>query len=118
MTSKESARKRCGWCGTSFEYKKKPGRPPLYCKASHRQRQHEARRKGENAGVPPGQLLVNANVYADFRDALYRLEAAAEDATSDSLDLQASPAILDLFDRLAKAVASTVAQLPRPSAEG
>ncbi len=68
--------------------------------------------------MPPGQLLVNASVYADFRDALYRLEAAAEDAISDSADLQASPAIFELVDRLAKAVALTVAQLPQPSAEG
>ncbi len=118
MTAQEPIRKRCAWCGTFFEYKRKPGRPPLYCKPSHRQRQHEARREGARAGIPPGQLLLSARVYADFRDALYRLEAAAEDAISDCEDLEASPRILHLVEGLAKVVSSTVTQLPEPSAEG
>jgi hypothetical protein len=69
-------------------------------------------------GVPPGQILISAKLYADFRNAIYRLEAAAEDAVADLEDLSASRSVVDLVERLAKVVSSTVAQLPRPSAEG
>jgi len=66
----------------------------------------------------PRPAPPECRVYADFRDALYRLEAAAEGAISDCEDLEASPPILHLVEGLAKVVSSTVTRLPRPSAEG
>ena len=31
----------CLWCGRTIEQPDGPGRPPLYCSASHRQRAHQ-----------------------------------------------------------------------------
>lgn len=35
----------CVWCGTSLPERSGPGRPRMYCSASHRMRAYEARRR-------------------------------------------------------------------------
>lgn len=35
------AERSCRYCGDTFAYQVKPGRPPAYCKRSHRQRHYE-----------------------------------------------------------------------------
>lgn len=53
----------CAWCGTSFETPPRPGPTPRYCKASHRQRAHEAR---QTAKLPsPNDLATLAAAHHD-----------------------------------------------------
>lgn len=73
----------CRWCGGEFLATPGPGRPRLYCRASHRQRAYEARRLGESRQLLPDEVLVSRRAWEALRDALYRLEAAAEDVAVD-----------------------------------
>lgn len=60
-----------------------PGRPQRYCRKSHRQRAYEARREAKRRGLGPDEVLLSRRTWEHLRDALYRLEAAAEDVASD-----------------------------------
>lgn len=78
-------RRRCQWCGGEFETARGPGRPSLYCRRSHRQRAYEARRLAGERGIRPDEVLISRHTWERLRDALYRLEAAAEDVAMDLL---------------------------------
>lgn len=77
---------RCAWCGGRFARPKGPGRPPRYCRPSHRQRAYESRRLAQVRGLAADDVLVSRSSIENLRDELYRLEAAAEDATVDAQD--------------------------------
>jgi hypothetical protein len=59
------------------------GRPARYCRRSHRQRAYEARREAERRGLSPNEVLLDRHTWERLRDALYRLEAAAQDVALD-----------------------------------
>jgi hypothetical protein len=61
------------------------GRPRRYCRDSHRQRAYEARRLAERRGLGADEVLISRRTWDALRDALYRLEAAAEDVAMDVL---------------------------------
>ena len=80
-----SRRLRCQWCGGEFAAPHGPGRPPRYCRRSHRQRAYEARRLAGERGIGPDEVLISRRTWEHLRDALYRLEAASEDVAMDLL---------------------------------
>ena len=61
----------------------RPGRPRRYCRSSHRQRAYEARLLAEHRGIAPHEILIARRSWERLRDALYQLEAAAEDVALD-----------------------------------
>ena len=74
---------RCEWCGGEFRAPTGPGRPPRYCRRSHRQRAYEARRLAGDRGIRADEVLLSRRTWEALRDALYRLEAASEDVAMD-----------------------------------
>lgn len=82
-----------------------PGRPPKYCRTSHRQRAYEARRIADARGLGPDEVLIARRTWERLRDALYRLEAAAEDVAMDVLQGNATKAAyVDALGHLSAAV--------------
>lgn len=75
--------RRCAWCGTSFDPGGGPGRPPRFCRRSHRQRAYEARRLAEAHGLGPDDILMSRGAFEALRDLLYRIEAALQDVDTD-----------------------------------
>ncbi len=73
----------CVWCGGAFTVDPGPGRPARYCRRSHRQRAYEARREAARRGLRPDEVVLNRHTWERLRDALYRLEAAAQDVALD-----------------------------------
>jgi len=73
----------CAWCGEAFKVATGPGRPRRYCRKSHRQRAYEARREAERRNLGPDEVIITRRTWVQLRDALYRLEAAAEDVAID-----------------------------------
>jgi hypothetical protein len=68
------------------------GRRRAYCRQSHRQRAYEARRAAERRGIGIDEVLVSRHVWESLRDALYRLQAAAEDVATDTSGARATKA--------------------------
>ena len=60
-----------------------PGRPRRFCKRSHRQRHYEARRLADAQGLAPDEVLIGRDLFDAWRDQIYLLEAAIEDAEQD-----------------------------------
>ena len=60
------------------------GRPARYCRPSHRQRAYEARRAANRRGIAADEVLISRSVWDSLRDALYRLQSAAEDVAIDT----------------------------------
>ena len=90
---------KCIWCGEEFLDAPGPGRPRRYCRSSHRQRAYEARRLGESRQLGPDEVIVSRRAWDALRDALYRLESAAEDV---AIDLEAgTPTKSDYVQALA-----------------
>ena len=75
--------RHCAWCGGAFKAAAGPGRPQRYCRTSHRQRAYEARREAKRREIAPDEVLITRRTWEHLRDALYRLEAAAEDVAID-----------------------------------
>lgn len=75
--------RQCAWCGGPFKVAGGPGRPQRYCRTSHRQRAYEARREAERRDLGPDEVIVTRRNWEFLRDALYRLQAAAEDVAMD-----------------------------------
>ena len=74
---------RCEWCGGEFRISRGPGRPPRYCRRSHRQRAYEARKIAAERGLSADEVLISRRTWNQLRDALFRLEAASEDVAMD-----------------------------------
>lgn len=75
--------RRCQWCGTEFPVERRPGRPQLYCRRSHRQRHYEAMTLAERHGLGPRDALVDSRTLGRLNDRLYILEAACDDVRAD-----------------------------------
>lgn len=101
----------CAWCGRAFEWAGGPGRPPAYCRRSHRQRAYEARREAERLGI--GGVLVAEDAWRGLLDALYRLETSVDDAV---IDVAAGDPPEPALRAVAGVVAEVSAALPEPSA--
>ena len=65
-----------------------PGRPSLYCRRSHRQRAYESRRVAEARGLQSDEVLISKTAWLSLRDAIYSLEAGAQDAVGDMEDAE------------------------------
>ncbi len=102
-------KRQCAWCGRSFEWEG-VGRPPKYCRRSHRQRHYEARKEAERLGI--GGVLVTDHAWQQLRDAAYRLEASVGDAEVDLADDDPVGAAEGLLD----AARTLLGALPEPVA--
>lgn len=87
--------RRCGWCGGEFAVPGKVGRPPQFCKRSHRQRAYEARQAAARLGLPADAVVISLSELEAWRDRLYVLETALEDVQAD---LAGSPRLQDYAD--------------------
>jgi len=79
-------RRRCAWCGASFDVAGGTGRPPRFCRRSHRQRAYESRRLAESRGLGDDDILLARSSYEELRDLLYRIESALQDIDGDLAD--------------------------------
>ena len=59
------------------------GRPALYCRPSHRQRDYEARLRARELGLPESELVVARGAIDQLHDQIYILECAIEDVDRD-----------------------------------
>jgi hypothetical protein len=75
--------RRCRWCGRAIEPAPGPGRPPDYCRPSHRQRDYESRRRSAEVGLSETELVVTRQALDDLRDQVYMLACAMEDVGRD-----------------------------------
>ena len=110
--------KRCKWCGAEFAIGGRTGRPPKYCRRSHRQRHYEAKRLGSGRGLASKEVLLAVGDYERLRDAVYVLESALEDIT---IDLQGAPTRADYaaaVTHLRLAAREVISETPEPSAIG
>lgn len=104
---------KCAWCGTTFAIGGTVGRPPKYCKRSHRQRAFEASKRGAKRGLGGGEVLLDEAGWSGLKDALYRLEAAVEDAEMDLADGVDAAVVAQTLVRCSS---QAVASLPEPKA--
>jgi hypothetical protein len=104
---------KCAWCGGTFRAGSTVGRPAKYCKRSHRQRAFEASQRGRERGLGEGEILVDGGDWVNLRDALYRLESAAEDA---ELDLDDGVDPRSIVAALLSASTQVVSSFPEPIA--
>lgn len=61
----------------------KPGRPPKYCRPSHRQRHYEARREAGLRGIGPDEVVFSRTHLDAWNDQRYVLETLLEDVAGD-----------------------------------
>ena len=83
---------RCAWCAAVLPSPGGPGRPRRFCRRSHRQRHYEARRLAARQGLAHDEVLLRRELFEAWRDHLYVLETAMEDAERD---LGESPTLRD-----------------------
>ena len=62
------------------------GRPALYCRPSHRQRDYEARLRARELGLSESELIVARGAIDQLHDQIYILECAIEDVEKDLAD--------------------------------
>lgn len=74
---------RCRWCGRPITVERRAGRPREFCKPSCRQLDYEARRRAREVGLSESELVMTRRELDELRDALYVVEAAAEDVERD-----------------------------------
>jgi hypothetical protein len=91
---------RCGYCHRPLAAAGRPGRPPEYCKRSHRQRAYEARRRAQRAGLADGLVIVAQAELDRLHDRLYAVEAALDDVDSDLAQDRSTVAVWEAFEHL------------------
>src|SRR5579862_668519 len=89
--TKAEGTRRCAYCRRPLPDPPAAGRPPRYCRRSHRQRAFEARRRAERAALPSGQVVVAQADLDRLHDRLYALEAALDDVRDDLADAGSPP---------------------------
>lgn len=94
---------RCAYCRRPLPEWAGRGRPPAYCRRSHRQRAYEARRRAAALALPEGQLVVESADLARLHDRLYALEAALDDVTGDLAESTTGAAYRRAFEHLVAA---------------
>lgn len=105
---------RCAWCGSRFAVEQKPGRPPKYCRPSHRQRHYEARREAKLRGLGEDDVLLTRDQFEAWNDQRYVLETLIEDAELDLAEGSADEAAATLR-QLVRTLRDTLAAFPEPS---
>ncbi len=83
---------RCAWCDEPLSAQSGVGRPRTYCRRSHRQRHYEARRLATAQGLKADEILLTREALEEWRDRIYILEAAIDDAERD---LEGKPTLRD-----------------------
>jgi hypothetical protein len=86
VTVTESAVRRCRWCGRPIEWRPGPGRPPEYCRQSHRQRDYESRQRSAELGRSEAELVSARSGIDAVLDQIYLLECAVADVERDLAD--------------------------------
>jgi hypothetical protein len=81
----------CRWCGRPVPPRPGPGRPPEYCRRSHRQRDYESRQRAAELGLSETEIVLTRAGINSLHDQIYVLECAISDvekdlAGDDSLD--------------------------------
>jgi hypothetical protein len=109
---------RCEWCGEEFTLPAGPGRPPKYCRRSHRQRHYEARRLGSRRGLTEDEVILGRADYERLRDEIYRLEAACQDAATDRAGSPTKADLLTVIDDLTAVGDAVVRAVVEPLATG
>lgn len=109
---------RCNWCGTAFTVEAKPGRPPKYCRPSHRQRHYEARREAALRGLEPGDVLLTDSQFELWNDQRYVLETLVEDAEADLPNISDAEELTMMLRHLTKAIRGVLTAFPEPSVRG
>jgi hypothetical protein len=95
-----------------------PGRPPAYCKRSHRQRAYEARMAAEAHRLGDDDILIGRAAYEALRDLLYRIEAALQDVDQDLAEGSAPDEYRKALWHLYEAAADTRTVTFEPRAVG
>lgn len=95
-----------------------PGRPPKYCRRSHRQRAYESRQMAADRGLAEDELLFSVYVWQQLRDAVYVAEAAAGDALGDLTDAVDRDDLVSIIASLRDAIAQVVDAVGEPKAVG
>ncbi|NNC91601.1 MAG: hypothetical protein HKN80_03820, partial [Acidimicrobiia bacterium] len=98
---------RCPWCAELLPATTGPGRPRRYCRRSHRQRHYEARRLAAAQGLGADEVLLSRQLFDAWRDRLYELEAAIEDAEQDLGEAPALREYTEAFQGLLMAARRT-----------
>src|ERR1700730_8923910 len=86
-----------------------PGRPPDYCRPSHRQRDYESRRRSADLGLSDAELVVTRRALDELRDQVYLLECAIEDVGRDLADDDSPDSVRRSIDWLLQAARPLVA---------
>ena len=95
-----------------------PGRPPRFCRRSHRQRAYEARNLAEAHALGDDDVLVSRTSFEQLRDLLYRLEAALQDVDNDLANAADGDAFRDALWHLYRTAAAVRAVSFEPRAIG
>jgi hypothetical protein len=101
--------RRCPWCAELLPTATGPGRPRRYCRRSHRQRHYEARRLAAAQGLAADEVLLSREQFDSWRDRIYQLEAAIEDAEQDLGEAPALREYTEAFQGLLVAARRTAA---------
>jgi hypothetical protein len=107
---------RCGYCRRPLANWSGRGRPPAYCKRSHRQRAYEARARAAELSLEPGQLVVAGEDLDRLHDQLYALEAALEDVEADLAQSDTAADYRRAFEHLRAAAADLRGTVVEPVA--
>lgn len=114
----KSIKRRCAWCGGSFAVAAGPGRPPKYCRRSHRQRAYESKRIAAERGLAEDEVLLTMDNWTRVRDALYIAEAAARDAENDLGDEPTTAELVAIVHSLVRAIDVAAGVHSEPKAIG
>ena len=88
MTEQTTAAVTCKFpgCDNAPEPASGPGRPPEYCRRSHRQRDYESRRRAAELGLSETEVVLTRASINSLNDQIYVLECAISDVEKDLAD--------------------------------
>jgi len=104
--------KKCRWCGRAIDLRQGPGRPPEYCRPSHRQRDYEARQRAAELGLSESDLVIARQAIHQLQDRIYMLECAIEDVERDLADDRSPEAVHRALNWLLDAARPLVLERP------
>lgn len=114
----KSSTLRCAWCGDRFKPPGGPGRPPKYCRRSHRQRAYESRQIAADRGLGVDEVLLTSDAWQAIRDALFQIEAAAQDALTDLAVVDTVADARAVVEELSGAIRTAASVTLEPKAVG
>ena len=84
--SRTTEPRACRWCGRPVLPRSGPGRPPEYCRRSHRQRDYESRQRAAELGLSETEIVLTRAGINNLHDQIYMLECAIADVEKDLAD--------------------------------